>query len=128
MTRGVQGDAIKKMSTMAYALNNNWNEPPIIQHNKKIDRIYVQVDRKHGEITPKFANPTIIDDIDTQIVHKIPPMKEEYDYYALKELSKEYTLFNTHIPYKFHFNEYGKRSTIDIPACHPISGEEDKEQ
>jgi hypothetical protein len=74
VTRGAQGDAIKKMLTMAYALDNNWNEPLIIQHNKKVDRVYVQVDRKHGEITPKFANPTTIDDTDTEIVHKIPPM------------------------------------------------------
>jgi hypothetical protein len=119
-TRGAQGDAIKKMSTMTYALDNNWNEPLIIQHNKKIDKIYVQVDRKHGEITPKFANPTIIDDSGTEIVHKIPPMKEDNDYYVFKGLCKEYALFNTHISYKFHFNEYGRSSTIDIPACHPI--------
>ena len=125
VTRGAQGDAIKKMSTMAYALDNNWNESLIIQHNKKIDRVYVQVDRKHGEITPKFATPTIIDDTDTEIVHKIPPMKQEDDYYAVKEFCKEYTLFNTHISYKFDFNEYGKSSTIDIPACHPIVKEYD---
>ena len=125
VTRGAQGDAIKKMSTMAYALNNSWSEPLIIQHNKKIDRVYVQVDRKHGEITPKFANPTIIDDTGTEIVHKIPPIKEDDDYYAFKELCKEYTLFNTHISYKFHFNEYGRSNTIDIPACHPIVKEYD---
>jgi hypothetical protein len=120
VTRGAQGDAIKKMSTMTYALNNNWDEPLIIQHNKRIDRVYVKVDRKHGEITPKFANPTIIDDTDTEIVYKIPPMKEDNDYYVFKELCKEYALFNTHISYKFHFSEYDRSSTIDIPACHPI--------
>jgi hypothetical protein len=120
VTRGAQGDALKKMSTMTYALNNNWDEPLIIQHNKRIDRIYVKVDRKHGEITPKFTNPTIMDDTDTEIVHKIPPMKEDNDYYMFKDLCKEYALFNTHISYKFHFNEYGRSSTIDIPACHPI--------
>ena len=116
VTRGAQGDAIKKMSTMAYALDNNWNEPLIIQHNKKIERVYVQVDRKHGEITAKLTPPEIIDDTGTEIVHKIPPMKEDNDYYVFKE----YALFNTHISYKFHFNEYGRSSTIDIPACHPI--------
>ena len=69
MTRGAQGDAIKKMSTMAYALDNKWNEPLIIQ------QIYVQVDRKQGEIKAKFADTTTIDDTDTEIVLTMPPLK-----------------------------------------------------
>jgi hypothetical protein len=32
-------------------------------------------------------------------------------------------LFNTHISYRFHFNEYGNNSTIDLNACHPIAKE-----
>ena len=67
VTRGAQGDAIKKMSTMAYALDNKWNEPLIIQHNKIIDKVYAEVDRKHGEITPKFADGATIEDTDTKL-------------------------------------------------------------
>ena len=48
VTRGAQGDAIKKMSTMWYALDNKWNEPLIIRHNKKVEKIYLQVNRKQG--------------------------------------------------------------------------------
>jgi hypothetical protein len=81
VTRGAQGDAIKKMPTMAYALDNKWNEPLIIQHNKLIDKVCVEVDRKHGDITPKFAETTTIDDTDTEIVLTIPPIKEDYDYH-----------------------------------------------
>ncbi|MGC1930599.1 MAG: hypothetical protein WA667_16645 [Candidatus Nitrosopolaris sp.] len=124
VTRGAQGDAIKKMSTMAYALDNKWNEPLIIQHNKIIDKVYPQVDRKHGEITPKFADAATIDDTDTEIVLTMPPIKDN-DNNAFKEFCKEYTLFNTHISYKFHFNEYGNNSTIDLNACHPIVKEYD---
>ena len=54
---------MNNMSTMAYALDNKWNEPLIIQRNKKIDKIYLQADRKRGEITPRFADTTTIDDI-----------------------------------------------------------------
>jgi hypothetical protein len=125
VTRGAQGDALKKMPTMAYALDNKWNEPLIIQHNKKIDKVYVHVDRKHGEITPKFADTITTDDTDTEIVLTMPPIKEDNDYDAFKEFCKEYALFNTHISYKFHFIEYGKNSTLDLNACHPIVKEYD---
>ena len=125
MTRGAQGDAIKKMPTMAYALDNRWNEPLIVQHNKIIDKVYVEVDRKHGEISPKFAETTTIDDTDTEIVLTMLPIKEDNDYYAFKKFCKEYTLFNTHISYKFHFNEYGGNRTISLNACHPIVKEYD---
>ena len=55
----------------------------------------------------------------------MPPIKEDNDYYAFRKFSKEYTLFNTHISYKFHFNEYGRNSTISLNACHPIVKEYD---
>src|SRR5215831_1943656 len=62
VTRGAQGDAIKKMSTMGYALDNKWNKPLIIQHNKIIDRVYVHVNRKQGEIIPKFEETNTIEE------------------------------------------------------------------
>ena len=46
------------------------------------------------------------------------------DYKALKRFCNEYT-FSIHISYKFHFNEYGKNSIIDLNACHPIIKEYD---
>jgi hypothetical protein len=124
VTRGAQGDAIKKMSTMGYALDNKWNEPLIIQHNKKVEKIYLQVNRKQGKITPKSETNTI-EETDTEIVITMPPIKDDYDYNAFKRLCKEYTLFNTHISYRFHFNEYGNNSTIELNACHPIAKEYD---
>ena len=124
VTRGAQGDAIKKMSTMAYALDNKWNEPLIIQHNKKIEKTYLQIDRKQGKITPtKFEETNTIEETDTEIVITMPPIKDDYDYNAFKKFCKEYTLFNTHISYRFHFNEYGKNSSIDLGARHPIAKE-----
>ncbi|MGB8933628.1 MAG: hypothetical protein WCC17_00815 [Candidatus Nitrosopolaris sp.] len=64
-----------------------------------------------GEITPKFADAATVDDTDTEIVLPMPPIKEDNDYNEFKVFCKEYTLFNTHISYKFHFNEYGNNST-----------------
>src|SRR5262249_20849115 len=125
VTRGVQGDAMKKMSTMGYALDNKWNEPLIIQHNKKVEKIYIQVDRKQGKITPKFEETNPIEETDTEIVIIMPPIKDDYDYKALKGLCEEHALFNTHISYRFHFNEYGNNSTIELNACHPIAKEWD---
>src|SRR5215469_2964580 len=125
VTRGVQGDAIKKMSTMGYALDNKWNEPLIIQHNKRVERIYLHVNRKQGEITPKFEETSTIEETDTEIVITMPPIKDDYDYKVLKRLCEEHALFNTHISYKFHFNEYGNNSTIELNACHPIAKEWD---
>ena len=108
---------------MAYALDNKWNEPMIIQHNRKIEKIYLQVDRKQGKITPKLEETDTIEETDTEIVVTMPPIKDDYDYNAFKRFCKEYTLFNTHISYRFHFNEYGNNSTIDLNACHPIAKE-----
>ncbi len=126
VTRGAQGDAIKKMSTMGYALDNKWNEPLIIQHNKKVERIYLDVNRKQGKITPtKFEETNTIEETDTEIVITMPPINDDYDYNAFKRLCKEYTLFNTHLSYRFHFNEYGNNSTIEFNACHPIAEEYD---
>jgi hypothetical protein len=128
VTRGAQGDAIKKMSAMGYALDNKWNEPLIIRHNKKVEKIYLQVNRKLGKITPKFEETDTIEDTDTEIIITMPPIKDGYGYNAFKRfkrLCKEYTLFNTHISYRFHFNEYGNNSTIELNACHPIAKEWD---
>jgi DNA topoisomerase VI subunit B len=74
VTRGAQGDAIKKMSTMAYALDNKWNEPMIVQHNRKIEKIHL-IDRKQGKITPKLEETDTIEETDTEIVVTMPPIK-----------------------------------------------------
>ena len=107
---------------MAYALDNEWNEPMIIQHNKKIEKIYLKIDRKQGKITPKLEETDTIEETDTEIVVTMPPIKDDYDYYAFKRFCKEYTLFNTHISYRFHFNEYGNNST-DRSQCMPSNSQ-----
>ncbi|MGC2570175.1 MAG: hypothetical protein WA364_01595 [Candidatus Nitrosopolaris sp.] len=122
VTRGAQGDAIKKMSTMGYALVNKWNEPLIIQHNKKVEKIYLHVNRKQEKITPtKLEETDTIEETDTEIVITMPPINGGYDYNLFKRLCKEYTLFNTHLSYRFHFNEYGNNSTIELNTYHPIT-------
>jgi hypothetical protein len=57
ITRGAQGDAIKELGTMPYMLTNSeegeeeklWNFPIIFQHNKIIDKVYIEVDRKRRD-------------------------------------------------------------------------------
>jgi 5S rRNA maturation endonuclease (ribonuclease M5) len=123
VTRGVQGDAIKKMGTIPYALINaegsidkQWKEPLIIQHNNKIDKAYFQVDRKHGEIKVKFTNSEYCDSTDTEVILTLPAL-DENNYKRFKNYCKEYTLFNTHISYKFYFDQ---ALQIDLPALNHI--------
>jgi hypothetical protein len=63
ITRGAQGDAIKEFGTMGYMLINNddreeedkpWGYPIAIQHNKEIEKVYINIDRKYREIIPRF--------------------------------------------------------------------------
>lgn len=35
----------------------------------------------------------------------IAPIKDDYDYNAFKRLYKEYTLFNTHLSFRFRFGD-----------------------
>ena len=37
----------------------------IIQHNKKVEKIYLQANKKKGNITPKFEVTNTIEDTDT---------------------------------------------------------------
>lgn len=123
VTRGTQGDAIKKMGTIPYALINaegakdkQWKEPLIIQHNNKIDKVYFQVDRKHGEIKVRVTNSEYCDSTDTEVILTLPAL-DEHNYKRFKEYCKEYTLFNPHISYKFYFDQ---ELQIDLPALNHI--------
>jgi hypothetical protein len=126
VTRGAQGDAIKEFGPMGYMLLNSedseeedkaWNYPIIFQHNKKIEKVYIDIDRKHREIVPRFEESGTCDSTDTKVTITLPAVTEkEYD--RLKKFCFDYVLFNTHL--SFHIYYDGKPYAI-LKALHPIS-------
>ena len=59
----------------------NWNEPIIFQHNGRIDKVYVSVDRRRGKIIPRFEDggKTAAGNTYTKIVLTLPvAMTKEY--------------------------------------------------
>lgn len=95
----------------------------ILQHNGRIDNVYVDVDRKHAKIIPRFENEGLVDNTDTKVVVTMPAISVA-NYKKLKEYCKEYTLFNTHIGYDFYFDDDAfSGPSIHLPAQHPISKE-----
>ena len=126
VTRGVQGDAIKEFGTMGYMLINSdeseeedksWKYPIIFQHNKKIEKVYINVDRKHRKILPKFVQSGTCDNIDTNVTITLPAVTDK-EYNRLKTFCLEYATFNTHLSYNIRFD--GKHYAI-LQALHPIS-------
>jgi hypothetical protein len=125
VTRGAQGDAIKEFGTMGYMLINSmeseehkpWDYPIIIQHNKKIEKVYINVDRNHREIIPRFEQYGTCDDTDTKFTIILPAVTDK-EYNRLKSFCYEYALFNTHLAYNLYFD--GKLYAI-LQALHPIS-------
>jgi hypothetical protein len=76
VTRGAQGDAIKEFGAMGYMLINSddseeedkpWDYPIIFQHSRKIEKVYINVDRKHREIIPRFEQSGTCDNTDTKV-------------------------------------------------------------
>lgn len=125
ITRGAQGVALKQLAVLAYMqYGKNWNEPIIFQHNGRIDKVYVSVDRRRGKIIPRFEDggKTAAGNTYTKIVLTLPvAMTKEY-YKRLIEYCKIYTLPNTHIGYEFHFDDDNDDGlVISLPAQHPIS-------
>jgi hypothetical protein len=111
ITRGAQGDALKELGTMGYMLvnsresgeDNNWKYPFVFQHNNKIDKVYIEVDRKHKTIRRRFEHSSC-DDTGTKVTIMLPAIDEE-KYSLLKGLCLDYTLFNTHLSFSFSFND-----------------------
>ena len=104
----------------------DWDEPIIFQHNGTVDKVYVSVDRKGGNIIPRFQkgrDELVLSNNDTRIVLTLPVAMNQTDYKALIQYCKEYTLTNTHISYEFHFNDDDNDNglVISLPAQHPIS-------
>ena len=126
ITRGAQGVALKQLGTLAYMqYGKNWNEPIIFQHNGRIDKVYIDVDRKRGRIIPRFENgETLADNTDTKIVFTLPAISVTKNYKRLIEYCKEYTLYNTHIGYEFYFDDddtFTGAPSIELHTQHPIS-------
>ena len=54
ITRGAQGVAVKQLAMLSYLQHGkNWNEPIVFEHNGRVDKVCVVVDRKHGKIIPQ---------------------------------------------------------------------------
>ena len=127
VTRGAQGDAIKELGTMGYMLTNSgesggiadkpWNYPIIIEHNEKVDRVYIEVDRKHRTIKPRFEQPNTCNNTDTKITITLPAISDK-EYKRLKTFCYQYTFLNTHISYEIFFD--GEHITT-LQALHPIA-------
>ena len=125
VTRGAQGDAIKEIGTMGYMLINSedieedksWIYPIIFQYNKKIEKVHIDIDRKHREIIPRFELSSTCEKTETKVTVTLPAVTDkEYD--RLKNFCFEYAVFNTHLSYNIYFD--GKPYAM-LQALHPIS-------
>jgi hypothetical protein len=124
VTRGAQGDAIKEIGTMGYMLANgndsgedkSWSHPISFQHNKRIDKVYIKIDRQHRTIKPRFEQPTGCDNTDTKVTITLPAITDK-EYKRLKTFCYEYTLFNTHLSYDIFFDG---EHVVTLQVLHPI--------
>jgi hypothetical protein len=94
-----------------------WNYPIIIEHNEKVDRVYIEVDRKHRTIKPRFEQPNTRNNTDTKITITLPAISDK-EYKRLKTFCYQYTFLNTHISYEIFFD--GEHITT-LQALHPIA-------
>lgn len=69
------------MGTIPYALINaegakdkQWKDRWLFIN--EIDKVYFQVDRKHGEINVKFTNSEYCDSTDTEVILTLPALDE----------------------------------------------------
>jgi hypothetical protein len=111
VTRGAQGDAIKRLGTMPYMLQGtgqDWTHPLSFQHNKKLENVFIHVDRKNGKIVPRIEpglDGRVIDATDTVIRMQLPAIKSSEDERKFAEFLKIYTLFNTQISFRIYVND-----------------------
>ena len=98
VARGAQGNAIKEFGTMGYILINSedgeeenkpWDYPIIFQHNRKIEKVYINVDRKNREIIPRFEQSGTCDSTDTKVTITLPAVTDK-EYNRLKTFCYEY--------------------------------------
>ena len=126
VTRGAQGDALKEIGAMGYMLTHSsknggvedkpWNYPIIIQHNKKVDRVYIEVDRKDRTIKPRLEQLNSCNNTDTKITITLPAISDN-EYKRLKTFCYQYALLNTHLSYDIFFD--GEHIAM-LQALHPI--------
>ncbi len=106
ITRGAQGDALKELGTIPYMLINSgeggedksWRYPLVFQHNKKIDKVYIEVDRKNRVIKRRFEHSTV-DNTDTKVTITLPALNPSA-YMSFLDFCRVYTLFNTHLSFR----------------------------
>jgi hypothetical protein len=119
ITRGAQGDALKELGTIPYMLINSngeggqekqWKYPLVFQHNQKVDKVYIKVDRKNRVIKHRIERSTC-EDIDIKITITLPALDED-SYKSLKSFCLIYTLFNTHLSFKLTFEGYTQPSLL----------------
>lgn len=124
ITRGAQGDALKELGTIPYMLINNgeggedtlWEYPLIFQHNKKVDKVYIEVDRKNRVIKRRFEHSTV-DNTDTKVTITLPALNPSA-YMSFLDFCRVYTLFNTHLSFRLFVDG---REHNNLPALLPMS-------
>lgn len=108
ITRGTQGDALKELGTIPYMLVNNagqskdkqWKYPLIFQHNKRIDKVYIKVNRKDRVIERRIEHYSCDDeDTDTRVTITLPALAPRA-YMSFLEFCRTYTIFNTHLSFR----------------------------
>lgn len=128
VTRGAQGDALKELGTIPYMLINSgeggedkpWEYPLIFQHNIKIDKVHVKVDRKNRVIKHRIERSTC-EDTDTKVTITLPTLSPK-TYPSFLDFCRVYTLFNTHLSFRIFVD--GKQYN-NLPAPLPISEDYD---
>jgi 5S rRNA maturation endonuclease (ribonuclease M5) len=127
VTRGAQGDAIKKLGTMAYmkyGKNQDWQHPISFQHNGRIEAVYLHVDRKNGRIVPRIEpglhHGRTVDSTDTVVRMILPPIESREDKIKLLKYFKTYALFNTHISFRLYV-EGSLEPHCSLHALQPIA-------
>lgn len=124
ITRGAQGDALKELGTIPYMLTNNgeggedkpWEYPLVFQHNQKVEKVYVEVDRKNRVIRRRFKHYTV-DNTDTKVTITLPALNPSA-YMSFLNFCRVYTLFNTHLSFRLFVD--GKEHN-NLPALLPMS-------
>jgi hypothetical protein len=127
ITRGAQGDALKELGTIPYMLTNNtensgsdkqWEYPLVFQHNKRIEKVYVKVNRKDRMIQNRIERyPCDDEDTDTKVTITLPALSSRA-HMSLLGYCQTYTLFNTHLSFEIHCPP---SPPISMPALLPMS-------
>ena len=124
VTRGAQGDALKELGTIPYMLTNSgdggedkpWEYSLVFQHNKKVDNVYIEVDRKNRIIKRRLER-SACEDTDTKVTITLPTLSPK-TYMSFLDFCRIYTLFNTHLSFRLFVD--GKQHNT-LPALLPMS-------